>query len=38
MKAQMGLWPSVAPTGYKNEMIRGREGYVVVDPTAGPCY
>jgi site-specific DNA recombinase len=33
MKVEMGLWPSVAPTGYRNEMIRGREGYVVVDPT-----
>ncbi len=33
MKAEMGLWPCVAPTGYLNEMIRGREGYVILDPT-----
>ncbi len=33
MKAQMGLWPSIAPLGYRNEMIKGREGYVIVDPT-----
>jgi len=32
-KVEMGLWPSVAPTGYLNEMIRGREGHVVLDPT-----
>ena len=31
-KVEMGLWPSVAPTGYLNEMIRGREGHVVIDP------
>lgn len=33
MKAQMGLWPSIAPLGYRNEMIKGREGYVIIDPT-----
>ncbi len=32
MKVQLGLWPSVAPIGYLNEMIRGREGCVVIDP------
>jgi len=32
MKVEMGLWPCSVPTGYKSEMIRGREGYVVVDP------
>ena len=32
MKVQMGLWPSPAPIGYLHEMMRGREGYVVVDP------
>jgi len=35
MKVEMGLWPSVAPMGYKNEMIRGREGHVIVDPVRG---
>jgi DNA invertase Pin-like site-specific DNA recombinase/predicted metal-binding protein len=33
MKVEMGLWPTNAPIGYRNEMIRGREGYVIVDLT-----
>ena len=32
-RVEMGLWPSVAPTGYINDMTRGRECYVIVDPT-----
>ncbi len=35
-RAEMGLWPSVAPTGYANEKIIGRECYVIVDPIRGP--
>jgi DNA invertase Pin-like site-specific DNA recombinase/predicted metal-binding protein len=35
-RAEMGLWPSVAPTGYANEKIVGRECYVMVDPIRGP--
>ncbi len=35
-RAEMGLWPSVAPTGYMNEKIIGRECYVIVDPIRGP--
>lgn len=31
-KVEMGLWPSVAPTGYLNDMTRGREGHVIIDP------
>lgn len=33
MKVAMGLWPSVAPTGYLNDMVRGREGHVILDPS-----
>lgn len=32
-KVEMGLWPSVAPMGYMNQLIKGKEGQVVVDPT-----
>lgn len=32
MKVEMGLWPSVAPMGYKNEMRRDRKGHVRIDP------
>lgn len=35
-RAEMGLWPSVAPVGYANEKIVGRECYVMVDPIRGP--
>ena len=35
-RAEMGLWPCVAPTGYLNEKILGRECYVIVDPIRGP--
>lgn len=31
-KVEMGLWPSVAPTGYLNEKLIDRKGYVMVDP------
>lgn len=30
-RCQMGLWPCVAPAGYRNEMLRDRKGYVEVD-------
>ena len=33
MKVEMGLWPSVAPTGYLNDMMRGREGHLILDTT-----
>lgn len=33
MKVEMGLWPSIAPTGYVNDMMRGHEGQVHLDPT-----
>ena len=32
MKVSMGLWPSVAPTGYLNDMMRGNEGKLILDP------
>ena len=31
MKVEMGLWPCSAPTGYLNDMVRGREGHMIVD-------
>lgn len=31
-KVEMGLWPTVAPTGYLNNMTRGKEGHVIIDP------
>ena len=35
-KCEMGLWPSVAPTGYLNEKRTDRKGYVLVDPMRAP--
>ena len=35
-KVEMGLWPSVAPTGYLNEKRIDRKGYVMVDPDRAP--
>jgi site-specific DNA recombinase len=35
-RVEMGLWPSVAPTGYLNEKRIDRKGYVMVDPDRGP--
>ena len=31
-RVEAGLWPSVAPTGYLNDMTRGKECHVVIDP------
>lgn len=36
MRCEMGLWPSVAPTGYLNEKRIDRKGYVLVDPERAP--
>lgn len=36
MRCEMGLWPSVAPTGYLNEKRIDRKGYVLVDPERSP--
>ncbi len=36
MRCEMGLWPSVAPTGYLNEKRIDRKGYVMIDPERGP--
>lgn len=35
-KVEMGLWPSVAPTGYLNEKRSDRKGYVTIDPYRSP--
>ncbi len=35
-KVEMGLWPSVAPTGYLNEKRSDRKGYVIIDPYRSP--
>lgn len=34
-RCEMGLWPSVAPTGYLNEKRVDRKGYVMIDPERG---
>ncbi len=34
-KCEMGLWPSVAPTGYLNSKNRDQKGVVFVDPDRG---
>ena len=34
-RVEMGLWPSVAPTGYLNEKRSDRKGYVMIDPDRG---
>ena len=31
----MGLWPTVAPTGYRNSVLKDRKGYVEIDPIRG---
>ncbi len=33
MKVEMGLWPSIAPTGYLNNMMRGKEVHLILDTT-----
>ena len=33
---EQGLWPCMAPTGYTNEKIKGREGYINPDPIRAP--
>lgn len=35
-KCEMGLWPSVAPTGYLNSKNVGEKGKVYVDPERAP--
>jgi hypothetical protein len=35
-KCEMGLWPSVAPTGYLNSKNVEQKGQVFVDPVRGP--
>lgn len=34
-RVEMGLWPTVAPTGYLNEKRSDRKGYVMIDPDRG---
>lgn len=36
MRCEMGLWPSVAPTGYLNEKRIDRKGQVLVDSQRAP--
>ncbi len=36
MRCEMGLWPSVAPTGYLNEKRIDRKGHVLIDPERAP--
>ena len=36
MRCEMGLWPAPAPTGYLNEKLIHRKGYVMVDPQRAP--
>jgi len=35
-KCEMGLWPSVAPTGYLNSKNKDQKGTVFVDPARAP--
>ena len=35
-KCEMGLWPSVAPTGHLNSTNRDQKGVVFVDPVRAP--
>ncbi len=35
-RLEMGLWPSVAPTGYLNEKRTDRKGCVLIDPKRAP--
>lgn len=34
-RVEMGLWPSVAPTGYLNQKMMDKKGEVIVDPERG---
>jgi DNA invertase Pin-like site-specific DNA recombinase len=34
-RCEMGLWPSVAPTGYLNDKRADRKGHVFIDPERG---
>lgn len=36
MRVEMGLWPTVAPTGYLNEKRNDRKGHLLVDPERAP--
>jgi len=36
MRVEMGLWPTVAPTGYLNEKRTDRKCHVIVDPERSP--
>jgi site-specific DNA recombinase len=36
MRCEMGLWPSVAPTGYLNSKNKEQKGVVFVDPVRAP--
>lgn len=35
-KCEMGLWPSVAPTGYLNSKNKDQKGHVFLDPQRAP--
>ncbi|MEY2664417.1 MAG: hypothetical protein RIT04_225 [Candidatus Parcubacteria bacterium] len=35
-RVEMGLWPSVAPTGYKNSNIKGEDCVKYIDPAFAP--
>lgn len=35
-RCEMGLWPTVAPTGYLNERMSERKCHVIIDPQRGP--
>lgn len=35
-RVEMGLWPTVAPTGYLNEKHVDKKGHVKIDPERGP--
>src|SRR5579872_1902043 len=35
-RVELGLWPSVAPTGYVNSRFKDRKGYVELDPERAP--
>jgi len=34
-RVEMGLWPSVAPTGYLNQKMMDKKGEVIIDPERG---
>jgi DNA invertase Pin-like site-specific DNA recombinase len=35
-RVELGLWPQVAPTGYLNEILSNRKGYIIPDPDRAP--